>query len=198
MTTHPVQFRVEAAPRMQRVHVAMRLVLLIALAMIGCSSAYPFLYLALPATAAVLIARNGPRWYVVRDAQRIVPILRWLAGAYAYLWLLTDVLPGSEGEAPVELQIEPEGEPTIGSALLRLLYSIPALLLLAVLSLIGAVLWLIGAAAILVREEVPEWIGDYLSLALRYQFRLLAYHLSLVDRYPSLEEPASHDVPHSV
>ena len=173
---------------MERIHLAIRLILLIALGTIGCSSVYWFLYLALPAMAALLISRNAPGRYLAEDAPRIARVLRWLAAAYAYLWLLTDVFPGSDAPRSVELEVNPGGTPTTGSALLRLVYSLPAVLLLAVLSLLAAVLWVAGAVAVLIWQRVPAAIAEYLSLTLRYQFRLVAYHLSLVERYPSLEE----------
>jgi uncharacterized protein DUF4389 len=194
MTTNPVQFRAETPPHREPVHVAMRLVLLVALGLIGCSSAYWFLYLALPATAALLITQHGARQFITSDARRIVRVFRWVAAAYAYLWLLTDALPGSEGAEAIELDVEPDGNPTTASALLRLLYSIPAMLLLALLSVVGVVLWVIGAAGIVAWRRLPDWISDYMALTLRYQFRLLAYHLSLVDRYPTVhEEGATRD-----
>ena len=195
MTTHPVHFFVEPAGQMQRVHVVIRFVLLIALGTIGISSLYWFLYLALPALAALLISQHGAARYLEEYAPRTVRVLRWLAAAYAYLWLLTDQLPGSETERSVELQVEAGGAPTTGSALLRILYSIPAAIFLAVLSFIGVLLWIVGAVWVLFAQRVPAAIADYLAMTLRYQFRLVAYHLSLVDRYPSLEgEHVTHDV----
>jgi len=50
-----------------------------------------------------------------------------------------------------------------------------------------------GAVFILAARRVPFAIADFLASVLRYQFRLLAYHLSLVDRYPIIEQA---DVPH--
>jgi len=173
---------------MQRIQVLIRLVLLLALGAIGCSSLYWFLYLALPAIAALLISQKGVERYFAEDAPGIARVLRWLAAAYAYLWLLTDAFPTSEAGAPVELEVETGGTPTVTSALLRLLYSVPAVLLLAVLSLAAAFLWLVGAVAILVRQRIPAAIADFLALTLCYQFRLIAYHLSLVERYPSFDE----------
>ena len=196
--THPVHFLVEPSARMQRVHVLIRLVLLIALGTIGISSLYWFLYLALPALAALLISQHGAGRYLEEYAPRAVRVLRWLAAAYAYLWLLTDELPGTEPGNAIDLQVETGGTPTTTSALLRIVYSIPAAILLAVLSFAGVFLWIVGALWILFGQHVPGAIADYLALTLRYQFRLVAYHLSLVDRYPSLEaEHVAHDVPQS-
>jgi len=46
----------------------------------------------------------------------------------------------------------------------------------------------VAALFVLVRERVPGGIARFIVAMLRYQFRLVAYHLSLVDRYPSLQE----------
>lgn len=185
---HPVQLVVERADRIPRVHVLIRLALLLALATLGCSSIYWFLYLALPPLVALLVSRKSGASYL-EDAPRVVRVLRWIAAAYAYLWLLSNELPTAQASR-VDLQIEAGGTPTVGSALARLVYSLPALLLVAVLSLAATLVWLVAAAVVLVTERMPDSLGDFLALVLRVQFRLVAYHLSLVERYPSLEESA--------
>jgi hypothetical protein len=196
MSPHPVQFHVEPS-RMHRVQVVVRLALLLALAAIGCSSVYWLLYLALPVVAALLVSRDGAVLYLGRDAPGVIRVLRWLAGAYAYLWLLTDALPTSEAGGPVELAVEVGGTPTPNSALVRLVTSLPALLLLAILSMAAVLLWMIGAIAILATERMPAAIADFISMKLRYQFRVVAYHLSLVDAYPALADSPLAHAPHS-
>jgi hypothetical protein len=129
--------------------------------------------------------RKGGERYIAEDAPRILPVLRWLASAYGYLWLLTDVLPTAHG-SPIDLQIQASGRPTAPSALLRLVFSLPALVVLAVLSAASGILWVVGATLILLRKRLPDAIADVLSFTLRFQFQLVAYHLSLVERYPSL------------
>lgn len=195
-TPHPVRFRVEPPASMDRVHVLIRIALLAALGAVGCSSVYWLLYVALPAIAALLISQKGSERYLADDGHGIARALRWLAGAYAYVWLLTDTFPTSESGMPVDLEIEAGGSPTTASAVLRLLSSLPALLLLAVLSLAAAFLWPIGALLILVHRRIPAAIADFFALKVRYQFRLVAYHLSLVDEYPSLEVRVT-TLPHS-
>jgi uncharacterized protein DUF4389 len=183
---------------MNRIQVVIRLVLLCAVAMIGCSSVYWLLYLVLPGAAALLISQHGPERYLAQDAPRIGRFIRWFAAASAYLWLLTDQWPNHELESPVEVEIEPGGSPTAISALLRLVYSLPALLVWAVLATASGLAWLVGAAVILVSGRIPAAVADLLATMLRYQLRLLAYHLSLVDRYPSLEDAAlTDDIPPS-
>ena len=210
MRPHPVRLRVEPPPRdgtspgspertrdpMDRVHVLIRILLLAAVGTVGCSSVYWLVYLGLPAVAALLISQKGPERYLAEDGPRIARVLGWLAAAYAYLWLLTDAFPTSDAGRPVTLEIESGGTPTTSSAILRLLTSLPALFLLAVLSAAAALLWVVGAVSILALRRIPTAVSDFLALTLRYQFRLVAYHLSIVDQYPSVEVPLTN-VPHS-
>lgn len=191
---HPVQLRVERPQRIPRVHVIIRLALLLALGTLTWSSIYWLLYLVLPALVALLVTQRGGARYLAEDGPRIVRVLRWLAGAYAYLWLVADVLPTTETSGPVEFHVTVTGTPSVKSSLMRLLYSLPAVLLVVVLSCAGGLLWLVGAACILVNERLPDGIANFLVLTLRVQFRLLAYHLSLIDRYPSLEESGAAPV----
>lgn len=191
-TTHPVQLRVEPAPKRSRIHVLIRLLLLVALGTLGCSSLYWVLYLAAPAAVALLVSQKGSERFLAESAPPFSRALRWLAGAYAYLWLLTDDFPSTG----VTLEIEPGGAPTPGSALLRLVYSLPALVLLAILSFAASILWIVAAIWILVAQRTPSGLTDFFALTLRYQFRLVAYHLSLTDRYPSLVSESSY-TPHS-
>jgi len=187
MTTHPVELDLAPPERMLRVHVVIRVLLLIVLGALGWSSIYWLLYLALPAGAALLVAAKGGEGYLAEDAPTVVRWLRWIAGAYAYLALLSDDLAPDDNQPNVGLRVTTSGAPTPASALLRLVYTIPALLLLALLSFAGVVLWIIGALFILARGRLPRPIWDFLALTLQYRLRLAAYHLSLVDRYPSLQ-----------
>ena len=190
---HPVQLNVDPPARIPRIHVVIRLALLLALGTIAWSAIYWLLYLALPALVALVVTQEGEERYRAEEAPRLVRWLRWLAGAYAYLWFLTGALPTAEG-GPVDLRIRVGASPTPSSAMLREIYSIPALLVLLLLSTASGLLWLVAAAFVLVRERVPAGIAAFLMLTITFQFRLLAYHLSLVDRYPSLEE---RDVAHA-
>jgi hypothetical protein len=186
--SHPVSVEVELGSRLSRIHVLVRVALVAAFGTIGCSSLYWLLYLALPAAATLLILQRGGERYAREVGPWVVRVLRWLAGAYAYLWLLTDALPTTKpGEGAVRLEIEPGYVPAPASALSRIISSLPALVLLAVLSVVAVVLWLVGAVVVLVKERMPPAIAGFLALTVRFQFRLAAYHLSLSDRYPSLD-----------
>jgi hypothetical protein len=194
MSDHPVRVQIHQTMTFARVHVIIRLALLLAIGTVGGSSVYWLLYLALPALVGIAVTQKGGDRYLAEDAPRIVRALRWLAGAYAYLWLVTDVLPSTEPGGAVDLDVVAGGRPTATSALARLLYTIPALIVAVVLSLAAGLLWLVGAATVLINQRMPPAISDFLAMALRYQTRLFAYHVSLVDRYPSLEEASPQHV----
>jgi hypothetical protein len=182
---HPVQLRVTPS-RIARGQIVLRLALFAILGCVSWSSLYWALYLALPVAAAVWVTLDGPERYAADDSRDIVRVLQWIAGAYAYGWLLTDAPPGAA--SPVELRVESGGQPTATSALLRLVTSLPALVVLGVLSIVAPVLWIVGAVAALATERVPAWVADFFVLLLRYKLRLAAYHLSLVDAYPALND----------
>lgn len=195
MTPHPICFQVLAAPGRERIQIVVRLVLLAALAAIGCSSVYWVAYLATPALVALFVLQEGSERYLSERAPVMVRALRWLAGAYAYLWLLTDAFPSASNH-PVRFEVETSGSPSAGSALGRLILSLPALAVWIVLSFASGVLWFAAALCVLASERVPAALSDFIEATLRYQFRLFAYHLSLVDRYPSFETAgASHSAP---
>jgi hypothetical protein len=190
MATHAFTVHVERPARMQRVHVLIRLLLLVAIGGLGISSLYWVVYLALPALAALGIADRGGERYLADTAPWATRVLAFLVGLYAYLWFLTDRFPPRREDDP-RVTLTPGAPPTTRSALLRLLTSIPAVIVLVVLSMVAGLLWVIAALAVLIAERVPAFIADFLATTLRYQFRLVAYHLSLVDEYPTLavDEP---------
>lgn len=187
MQLHPVQLQIERTVRPRRIHVVLRLFLMLALGTVSLGAFSWMAYLALPPLVALAILQRGAGRYHAEDGPRVVRGLRWLAGACAYLSLLTDVPPTVE-PGPVELHVEVIDGTTPTAALLRLLYSLPALSLVIVLSALAGVFWLVGAISILAVERLPTFVRDFLALTLRTQLRLLAYHLSLVDAYPSLSE----------
>jgi hypothetical protein len=180
---HPVSLRVQCSPDCDRVQVVIRLALLAALGAIGHSSVVCVAYLAVPPLVALRIQQKGGSRYLAEDGPRITAALRWLAGAYGYLWLLTDDLPTSEGGA-IRLGIESDATPTTRSALARLIWSLPALMVGLVLSLAAVLVWIAAVVCALVERRVPAAIADFLTAVLRFQVRLFAYHLSLVARYP--------------
>src|SRR5262249_37082373 len=137
----PATFDVERPPVFQRAHVFLRVGLLVVVGWIG----HPFglLWIGLPVVAAILVSQKGGQRYLDEDGPKVTRVLNWLLDLVAYLALLTDRLPGG-GEHPVRFQVERSGSPTTGSALLRILYAIPYLILLAILTFLGAIVWVIA------------------------------------------------------
>jgi len=190
MAPHPVTLTVQAAP-LRRSELALRVLVFVAIGAAGCSTAHAVLYFALPFAVALLIHRDDPGEYLRTDGPVLVRALRWMAAAYAYLWLLTDAAPTSNDGGAVDLEVEMNGRPTAASALKRVATSLPALLVLVVFAVAAALLWFVGAVVVLATGKLPGAIRTFLEGVLCYQMRLAAYHLSLVETYPSLAARAS-------
>jgi hypothetical protein len=177
----PVGVAVERPPAFQRAHVFLRVALLVAIGWLG--HPWGLLWLGLPVVAAVLISQKGGPGYLDENGPTMTRGLNWILDLVAYLALLTDELPG-RGEHPVRFRVERSGSPTAGSALLRILYAIPSLIVLAVLGFVGAIVWLVGVVLVLLGESYPESLWRFLLGLVRWEAFLLAYLASLVDRYP--------------
>jgi len=140
-------------------------------------------YLFTPLIVAVMILRKGSQRFLAEDGPRIAGWLRGSLAFNAYLSVLSDSISTKEPSG-LRFDVDFGGRPTLASALLRLLFSIPSLLSLAVLSV--ASIFVLGVIAIFVilREDYPRNLYDFQLALLRWQARLLSYHASLVDRYP--------------
>ena len=181
MNAYPVAFEVERPPTFQRAHVFLRVALLVVVGWI----AHPIglLWLGIPVVAAILVAQKGGQRYLDEDGPTVARALNWLLDLVAYLALLTDRLPGG-GRHSVRFQVERSGSPTVASALLRILYAIPSVIVLAILVFVGAIVWVIGVVLVLVNERYTDGLWRFLLGIVRWEACLFAYLASLVDRYP--------------
>ena len=169
---------------MSRAHVFLRiLILVLASWIIGTWGWMGLLYLGLPAVAAILIAQKSGTRYLTRTGDRVTGWVGFVVGVLAYLAFLTDELPGG-GRQPVRLSVTRAGSPTVGSALLRIPKAIPSAFVLALLALVGSIVWLIAAVSILFTEEYPEPFWNFQHAVIGWQARLFAYLASLVEAYP--------------
>jgi Domain of unknown function (DUF4389) len=177
----PVTIEIERPPAFQRAHVFLRVGLLVIIGWIG----HPLglLWLGLPLVAAILVSQKGGQRYQDEDGPSVTRVLNWILDLVAYLALLTDKLP-SRGQHPVRFQVDRSGAPTVGSALLRILYAIPSLIVLAILTFVGAIVWLIAVVLVLVNETYPDNMWRFLLGLVRWEACLLAYLATLVDDYP--------------
>ena len=181
---YPVTFEVIARPeKFERPHVFLRVLVAVIVYAVG-SWILGLIYLALPVLAAIFVSQKGPESYLEEDGPRVSGWLRWLIALYAYLAILTDRFPTEKPEEIVRFDVRTGGSPTVGSALLRLIYSIPSAFVLALLGIVSAIIWIIAAVMVLIREDYPEGMYNFQRGVLRWEARLLGYHASLVDQYP--------------
>lgn len=176
-----VRLEVERSPVFRRAHVFLRIALLVVIGWLG--HPWGLLWLGLPVVAAILVSQKGGQRYLDENGPAVTRVLHWVLDLVAYLALLTDELP-ARGKHPVRLQTDRSGSPSVGSALLRILYAIPSLIVLAILGFIGAIVWLIGVVAVLIGESYPESLWRFLLGLVRWEAYLLVYLASLVDDYP--------------
>ena len=194
---YPIEFDVVAVPpRFERVQVVLRLVLMLVLAHLGTTLGWLFwfLYLALPVAAAVLVSQHGAARYLADDSRGVVRLLQWAVAAYAYLLLLTDRFPTSAPDPAVRFEVHPQGEPTVSSALWKLITTLPLAIGLALLGILSTLCWLLAMLLVLVHGEYPRVLYDFQVGVVRWLARLWGYHASLVQTYPPVSFESGSEV----
>ncbi|MCH7999279.1 MAG: DUF4389 domain-containing protein [Chloroflexi bacterium] len=185
-TDYPVTFDVVRPERFERTQVVLRILLLIIISIVTGAVGWMFglVYLLLPVLAAILVSNRGSERFIEEEGARVSGWLRWLVAFYAYLLILTDRFPTERPGEIVRFDVRAGGSPTVGSALLRLVYSIPNAFVFLLLGIVSVAVWLIAAVMVLVRESYPEGLYNFQRGVLRWEARLLSYHASLVEEYP--------------
>jgi len=183
---HPAVFDVARPEKFQRPQVVLRILVLVILAILGGAFGWliGLVYLVLPVISAILISQKGSERFIQEDAPRVAGWLRWLVAVDAYIAILTDRFPTEKPQDVVRYEVQPGGAPTVGSALLRLIYSIPSAIVLGLLSFVSGIIWVIAVIMVLVQETYPEGLYNFQRGVVRWTARLLAYHASLVEQYP--------------
>jgi hypothetical protein len=181
---YPVTFDVVRPAKMVRVHVVLRvLIVVVASSVTGNFGGLGLVYLFFPVAAAILVSQKGGARYLAEDGERVTRWVAFVVGVLAYIAMLTDELPGG-GRTPVRVEIQRSGTPTAGSALLRILYAIPSALVLALIGIASWVVWIIAAISVLISESYPEGLWRFQRGVVRWEARLLGYIASLVEPYP--------------
>ncbi|TMB98902.1 MAG: DUF4389 domain-containing protein [Chloroflexi bacterium] len=183
---YPVTFNVTRPEKFERPQVVLRVLVIVVLSMLAGAIGWVFglVYLAVPVIAAILISQRGGDRYIAEQAPRVTNWLRWYLAIYSYVSILTDRFTTEDPASVITFDIRPGGSPTVGSALLRLIYSIPSALAVALLGIIGAIIWIIAVISILINENYSQGLYDFQLGIMRWHARLLGYHASLVERYP--------------
>jgi hypothetical protein len=183
--TYPVRLTVERPERFSRSHVFLRVLILIAISILAAFAwLVTLIYLATPIVAAAFVSSDGAEGFREKDGPRMRRWLHWIVAFDSYFALLSDRIPTQEPGDTAKLEVELTGEPTTGSALLRLLTSIPSALALVLLSIVAVVTAFIAGVMILINERYPDGFYRFHLGVVRWGARLLAYHASLVDEYP--------------
>lgn len=193
MASYPAVFDIQQQPTYNRVHVAIRLVILIVLGALPVVIP-PFqnfgwipgglLYLGIPVAAAILISQKGARRFLDESEQDMAKWLRWIVALFAYFSLLTDRLPTEDPKQTLRFEVTPDAEPSAGNVLLRIILAIPHWIILGLLGIVAAVLILIAAIMILVQEKYAEGIYGFLRGYSRWSARVYAYLGGLAQAYP--------------
>ena len=180
MVDYPVTFDVVARPaKFQRPQVLIAILVAMVLGVVTW-----FAYVVFPIMAALWISQKGSEKYLDEDGPKMTGWLRSIVTYYAYVFFLIDRLPSEGVEEQVKFEVQRGGNPSVGSALLRWFYSIPSWIVLGVLGWVAGILWLVAAVQVLIQENYSEGIYNYFRGYMRWQARLLGYHVSLVEQYP--------------
>lgn len=183
-TTRHVQFDVARPERFSRGSVPLRIVILTLFFIPGSINWVASLFY-LPITTAVLVRQKGPERFFAEDRNRLVDLLRWIVGIYAYFAYLTDDLSLDAPEDTVHFAVERSGTPTAGSALTRIASSLPNIVVFGAVGIVALGVWLVAGLSILATGNYPRPLYAYQRGVNRWQARLFSYHTSLVDEYPS-------------
>jgi hypothetical protein len=201
MATYPATFDIDRPEKFARSQLALRVLLIAVLSIVGgvLGSLHSVLWLGVPVVAAILISQKGAQRYHEEADGNMTSWLRFIVGAYAYVTLLTDKLPGDAATGPnSQFHVTPTGSPTVGGTLLRIILVIPHAIVLAILSIIAAVLIVFAAVMILIGQSYPASVYNFLRGWVRWQARVLVYLAALVDEYPPFSLRSGGDTPQLV
>ncbi|MEI8255020.1 MAG: DUF4389 domain-containing protein [Deltaproteobacteria bacterium] len=184
--SYPAHFDAIRPERYDRAQVFLRIavVILLAVLRVPLGTLLGVLCLGLPVLAAVLIAQGNGATYLEQRTARMIRGLRAVIAFLAWLTFLTDRFP-SAGDTPgVRFDVEPHGSPTVASALLRLITSIPAAIVAIALWFVAGLVGFTTSIMVLAGSQVPAGLYDVQRGTVRWIARLAAYHASLVDQGP--------------
>lgn len=117
-------------------------------------------------------------------------VVDWQARAYSYAGLMFDTYPNFGFEKlnePTTFDITFEEEANRLTCALRIIWAIPALLLLVILSIGGFVMTIVSWFAIVFTGNQSQSRFDFLMKVHRYGVRTSAYASLLTDTYPKYE-----------
>jgi hypothetical protein len=182
-TAYPVTFEVEYPERLSRWLIFVKWLL-----------AFPHL-LILGVFGYLVELTTFISWFVILFTGRYpkalfdlaVMYFRWNARVTAYIALLRDEYPpfgGGSPEYPVRFNVEYPEKLSRLLIFVKWLLAIPHLIILALLGLLGFVVYVIAWFAILFTGRFPRSLFDFLVGIGRWAFRVDAYIWLMRDEYP--------------
>ena len=180
---HPVTVELERPTAFDRTHVFARIAALVVLGWIV--QPFGLLWFGLPIAAAILISRKSGERYLSEDGPMVARALNYVVDLVAYIALLTDRYP-SWDQHVVRFEVQPSGSPTARSALMRVVYAIPHVIVLAILTWVATIVWLCAMVLVFFTGTYPESWWRFIHRIVVRDACVVAYLASLVDRYPSL------------
>ena len=186
MSAYPVSVSVAKPDRFQRVHLLLRIGLWIVVTYLFNS----FLLLAGPVISAVLVAQRGDQNFHERYGEIYGKGVAFMMGLQGYMFFASDDFPEWGEGGSLRYDYTPTGEPTVGSALLRIIMVIPHLIALWIVGLLALALGFVAAVTVLFSQSVPHGVWKFLMGYVAWDARVLTYFLSMVEEYP----PFSLDV----
>jgi hypothetical protein len=197
MNPYPVTLESRYSPRFERVQVLYRVLWLAAIGLLHqtVGGLFVALYLILPVAVAIAISRNRGTGFGEGDRDALASVIDWTVSFYAYLLFVSDRFPSPAGENATRLVIGPSGTPRVGSALARLLMTLPHAIVLCVLGFCAGLVAFAMAVAVLVSETCPEALRTFQRDVVAWVGRVLAYHTSLVEAYPPFSLSSGEQTP---
>ncbi len=186
MGAYPVSVSVAKPDRFERVHLLLRIALWIVLAPVLNSG----LLLAGPIITAVLVAQKNDASFHERYGEIYGKVVAFIMGLQGYMSFASDDFPEWGEGGSLRYDYTPTGEPTVGSALLRIVMVIPQVIALWIVGVLEGVLGFVAVVTVLFSESVPHGVWKFLMGYVAWEARVLTYFLSMVEEYP----PFSLDV----
>jgi hypothetical protein len=186
MATYPAIFDIDQQPEYARVQIAIRILIVVIISLLSFITSWLFglIYLAIPVGAAILIAQKGAATYLREAEQNMTSWLRLLIAVWAYMLVMTDRLPNQDPKETLRFDVTPQGEPTAGGVLLRIITAIPHAIVLGLIGIVSFVLLIVAGIMVLIQEKYPEGIFTFQRGYLRWNARVYAYMAGLAQEYP--------------
>lgn len=137
---------------------------------------------------AILFTGNIPRGMfgfmtaVLRYQWRVATYIMWMREPYPSFDVNTELSdPGSD---PARFTIEYPARLSRGLIFIKWLLIIPNVFVLTFVLFGAYVVWVIGFFAVVITGRWPEGMRNFLIGAMRWSYRVNAYHALMTDRYP--------------